>query len=50
MSPIICTAILFKAFVDVLTTQRLRSEERAILKGREAVKAVSGIWGNKNWS
>lgn len=33
MSQIICTAVLFKAFADVLTSQRLRSEEKAILKG-----------------
>lgn len=32
MSQIICT-VLFKAFADVLTSQRLRSEEKAILKG-----------------
>lgn len=33
MNQIICTAVLFKAFADVLTSQRLRSEEKAILKG-----------------
>lgn len=32
VSPIMCTAVLFKAFGDVLTSLRLRSEEKVILK------------------
>lgn len=37
-SPVICTAVLFKAFADVSTAQTLRSEEKAVLfslRGRE---------------
>lgn len=33
MSQIIFTDVLFKAFGDVLTSQRLRCEEKALLKG-----------------
>lgn len=50
MSPVISTAVLFKAFADVLTSQGLRNEEKTILKGWEMKLAVLGIQGNKNWS
>lgn len=44
------TAVLFKSFTDVLTSQGLRNEDKAILKGWEMELAVLGIQGNKNWS
>lgn len=50
MSPMINTAVLFKSFTDVLTSQGLRNEDKAILKGWEMELAVLGIQGNKNWS